>query len=85
MVATTNKVSSFNGQEATGSPSHISQKSYQPLVPISAGAPITLPETNIAPENGWLEDVFPIETSFFMCYVSVRECKTWEPGGGGFC
>ena len=21
----------------------------------------TLPETNIAPENGWLEDVFPIE------------------------
>ena len=26
----------------------------------------TLPETNIAPENGWLEDVFPIETVPFQ-------------------
>ena len=38
----------------------------------------TLPETNIAPENGWLEDVFPIgkyifQPSIFRCYVSFRE------------
>ena len=25
----------------------------------------TLPETNIAPENGWLEDVFPIGKAYF--------------------
>ncbi len=27
---------------------------------------ITLPETNIAPENGWLEDVFPIGKAYFQ-------------------
>ncbi len=26
----------------------------------------TLPKTNIAPENGWLEDVFPIEMVLFQ-------------------
>ena len=30
------------------------------LIPCD-GKKFTLPETNIAPENGWLEDVFPIE------------------------
>ena len=30
----------------------------------------TLPETNIAPENGWLEDVFPFGKAYFqvLCY-----------------
>ena len=26
----------------------------------------TLPETNIAPENGWLEDYFPIGEAYFQ-------------------
>ena len=26
----------------------------------------TLPETNIAPENGWLEDYFPIWEAYFL-------------------
>ncbi len=26
----------------------------------------TLPETNIAPENGWLEYYFPIEEAYFQ-------------------
>ena len=26
----------------------------------------TLPETNIAPENGWLEDVFPSGKAYFQ-------------------
>ena len=26
----------------------------------------TLPETNIAPENGWLEDVFPSGKDYFQ-------------------
>ena len=32
----------------------------------------TLPETNIAPENGWLEDVFPFGKAYFqvLCLVS---------------
>ena len=34
----------------------------------------TLPETNIAPENGWLEYYFPIgEAIFWGGYVSFRE------------
>ena len=36
----------------------------------------TLPETNIAPENGWLEYYFPfLGWHIFRCYVSFRECK----------
>ena len=27
---------------------------------------ITLPKTNIAPENWWLEDVFPIGNAYFQ-------------------
>ena len=27
---------------------------------------ITLPETNIAPENGWLEDEFPFRMAYFQ-------------------
>ena len=27
---------------------------------------ITLPETNIAPENGWLEDEFPFGMAYFQ-------------------
>ncbi len=35
---------------------------------------LTLPETNMAPENGWLEDVFPIEMiPFQVRTVSFRE------------
>ena len=26
----------------------------------------TIPETNIAPENGWLEDEFPFGTAYFQ-------------------
>ena len=26
----------------------------------------TLPETNIAPENGWLEDYFPFGMAYFQ-------------------
>ncbi len=31
---------------------------------------LTLPETNIAPENGWLEDDFPFGKPYFqvLCY-----------------
>ena len=33
-----------------------------------------LPETNIAPENGWLEDEFPFGfPPIFRCYVSFME------------
>ena len=34
----------------------------------------TLPETNIAPEDGWLEDTFPFGKPIFRGYVSFREC-----------
>ena len=27
---------------------------------------ITLPETNMAPENGWLEDEFPFGRAYFQ-------------------
>ncbi len=33
----------------------------------------TLPETNLAPENGWLEDEFPFGKAYFQGYVSFRE------------
>ena len=33
----------------------------------------TLPETNIAPRNRWLEYYFPIREAIFRCYVSFRE------------
>ena len=34
----------------------------------------TLPETNIAPENGWLEDYFPFGMTYFQGRtVSFRE------------
>ena len=36
--------------------------------------PTTLPETNIAPENGWLEYYFPIGKAYFQGQtVSFRE------------
>ena len=35
----------------------------------------TLPETNMAPENGWLEYVFPFGKAYFQVQtVSFREC-----------
>ena len=34
----------------------------------------TLPETNIAPENAWLEYSFPFGMAYFQGYVSFREC-----------
>ena len=33
---------------------------------ISDSGPATLPETNIAPENGWLEDYFPFGMACFQ-------------------
>ena len=33
----------------------------------------TLPETNMAPENQWLEDEFPLGRPIFKGYVSFRE------------
>ena len=44
----------------------------------------TLPETNIAPKNGWLEYYFPIGKAYFQGRtVSFREgkflwCDLWE-------
>ena len=35
---------------------------------------ITLPETNMAPENDTLEKEIPIGNHHFRCYVSFREC-----------
>ena len=32
----------------------------------------TLPETDITPENGWLEDTFLLGYHVFRCYVSFR-------------
>ena len=38
----------------------------------------TLPETNIAPENGWLEyDRFLFGRPIFRCYISFREGRFW--------
>ncbi len=36
---------------------------------------VTLPEPNIAPENGPLEKEIPMETLIFRGYVSFRECN----------
>ena len=37
---------------------------------------VTLPETNIAPENGWLEYSFPFGMAYFQGRtVSFRECS----------
>ena len=33
----------------------------------------TLPETNIAPKNGWLEYYFPFGMAYFQGLVSFRE------------
>ena len=38
--------------------------------------PVTLPETNITPKNGWLEyDPFLLGRPIFRGYVSFREGK----------
>ena len=40
---------------------------------------ITLPETNTAPENQWLEDEFPFGKAYFEGYVSFREgMRIWQ-------
>ena len=33
---------------------------------VSIAMDLTLPETNIAPENGWLEDSFPFGKAYFQ-------------------
>ena len=38
---------------------------------------ITLPETNIAPKNGWLEYYFPIGEAYSQGHVSFREGRWW--------
>ena len=40
---------------------------------------VTLPETNMAPENGWLEYFFVsrLGSPIFRCYVSFREGSFW--------
>ena len=39
----------------------------------------TLPETNIAPENGWLEYYFPIGMAYFQVRtVSFREGRVYS-------
>ena len=41
------------------------------------GPRVTLPETNIAPQNGWLEDEFPFGMAYFQGQtVSFREGTT---------
>ncbi len=35
-------------------------------IPKKAKGRSTLPKTNVAPENGWLEDVFPIGKTYFQ-------------------
>ena len=41
---------------------------------MSVNSWFTLPETNIAPENGWLEDYFPFGKAYFQGRtVSFRE------------
>ena len=41
------------------------QKSYERLGGVGGFLGNTLPETNIAPENGWLEYYFPIGMTYF--------------------
>ena len=36
---------------------------------------ITIPDTNVAPENGWLEDCFPFGMAYFRA-LYVRECTS---------
>ena len=50
-------------------PGHISNMSCRQR------SSITLPETNIAPENRPLERKFLLETTIFTAYVSFRECN----------
>ena len=47
----------------------------------SKKTPNTLPQTNIAPKNGWLEYYFPIGEAYFQgqCHVSFREGKCLHP------
>ena len=42
---------------------------------------ITLPKTNIAPENQWWEDDFPLGMPIFMGYVRFREGSSHYPIG----
>ena len=47
--------------------------------------PVTLPETNIAPENGWLEDEFPFGKVYFQvlcfsCREGIRELHSYDWG-----
>ena len=54
------------------------QPSFQPehVNVLNATPPkTTLPETNVAPENGWLEDFLVSfwDGHFFRCYISFRE------------
>ena len=51
-------VNDFNDTTAT------SIRSLLPSLPIAQT--LTLPETNIAPENGWLEYYFPIGMAYFQ-------------------
>ena len=53
-------------------PSHHCLWGHHPLTPF------TLPETNIALENQWLEDVFPIERVLFLGdeFVRFRGCNS---------
>ena len=38
---------------------------------------ITLPETNIAPENGWLEDYFPFGKAYFQVRLLLVSGRVW--------
>ena len=47
-----------------------------PLLTLACFLPATLPETNIASKNGWLEYYFPIGEAYFQGRtVSFRECS----------
>ena len=60
-------------QQVSSRHSEKGQLPQGPLPVISRG---TLPETNMAPENHWLEDVFSIEIALFRGHVSFRGCIT---------
>ena len=50
-----------------------------PKKPVINGVSYTLPETNMAPENGWLEyDRFLLGWPIFRGYVSFRECNPYN-------
>ena len=61
-------------QEATGSPSHMSQKSYQPLVPISAGAPFSGGVLLLGWLVGWFVCLFVCLFVFVVVVVVVVLC-----------